>query len=1191
MKKIGAVALAMLALGSYEMRGDEQTVYAVSNAHLDTQWNWDVQTTIRDYVRKTLTQNLFLLSQYPDYVFNFEGGVKYAWMKEYYPAEYEQVKNYIKDGRWHITGASWDANDVIVPSIESQIRNIMLGQNFYRDEFGVESTDIFLPDCFGFGWTLPTVANHCGLLGFSSQKLGWRNNPFYGDKKYPFTIGLWQGVDGERIMMAHGFNYNFRWRGDDISNDKQLKKHADESPLNKVYHYSGTGDTGGAPSVNSVISVEKGVNGNGPLKIISATSDQLYKDYLPYSSHPELEVFDGELLMDVHGTGCYTSQAAMKLYNRQNELLGDAAERAATVAALYAGHPYPTESFTEAWKRFIFHQFHDDLTGTSIPRAYEFSWNDELLSLKQFSDLMTDAVSSVASTLNTKVGGIPVLMFNPLGYETTDVVELQIPAKNRPSGVVVKDHNGKQVKAQVTGYADGKATVLAEATVPAIGYAVYDVALKGKNVKEETRRVNSVENSVYSLKFDKNGDIISLVDKRNGKEMVEKGKAIRLAMFTDNKSYAWPAWEITKKTIDSEPVSFGEDVSITLVEDGNLMKSVKVSKKYGDSEFTQYINLYEGAMAPRIDFVNEVDWATTNALVKAEFPLSVSNDKATYDLGIGVIERGNNVLTAYEVPAREWADLSDRDGSYGVTVLNNSKYGWDKPKDNTIRLTLLHTPETKNGYTYQDHQDFGHHKFTYSIIGHEGGLDRAEAVKAGERLNQRVKAFIVPKSKGEGRSLSLASTDASNVVIKALKRAEDGNGYVVRVYETSGKPTNANVVFSRTIKSANTADGTEKVTGNAAVQGNKMPVSLKGNGIGTYRVYFDETDEMRPEMASVVLPYNRSVMTWNGYRQNGGLSGGYSYAAEIMPEEIVANAVSFAINKTPGNNAVVCNGDTISLPAGKWSKLHLLMAADGDNNDVKAVVKVGNDTDTLMVPSYSGFIGQWGHDGHTEGYMKEQRVAYTGTHRHSPSNDEPLEFTYMFHYTVDVPAGATSVILPKDRQLILFSATVTNGENERAVAATPLFTTANRENAVTEEVATVNLLSPEMIVSSTGFVNERETPAKMLDGNPMTKWCDVTGNPPTVVFDLGKPTEIKGWKLLNAGGEDPSYVTSGCYLMGRNSTNEDWHTIDGFAGNRHNVVNRKLKTPETVRYVKLMITAPTQEAGVMTTRINEFEVY
>ena len=159
------------------------------------------------------------------------------------------------------------------------------------------------------------------------------------------------------------------------------------------------------------------------------------------------------------------------------------------------------------------------------------------------------------------------------------------------------------------------------------------------------------------------------------------------------------------------------------------------------------------------------------------------------------------------------------------------------------------------------------------------------------------------------------------------------------------------------------------------------------------------------------------------------------------------------------------------------------------------------------------------------------------------------------------------------------------------MAATPLFTTANRENAVTEEVATVNLLSPEMIVSSTGFVNERETPAKMLDGNPMTKWCDVTGNPPTVVFDLGKPTEIKGWKLLNAGGEDPSYVTSGCYLMGRNSTNEDWHTIDGFAGNRHNVVNRKLKTPETVRYVKLMITAPTQEAGVMTTRINEFEVY
>ncbi len=128
--------------------------------------------------------------------------------------------------------------------------------------------------------------------------------------------------------------------------------------------------------------------------------------------------------------------------------------------------------------------------------------------------------------------------------------------------------------------------------------------------------------------------------------------------------------------------------------------------------------MYEGSRADRIDFYNEIDWQSTNALLKAEFPLSVSNPEATYDLGIGSVKRGNNTQTAYEVYAQYWADLTDANGSYGVSVLNDSKYGWDKPNDHTIRLTLLHTPETKGGYAYQDRQDFGYHTFTYSLLPH-----------------------------------------------------------------------------------------------------------------------------------------------------------------------------------------------------------------------------------------------------------------------------------------------------------------------------------------------------------------------------------------------------------------------------------------------------------------------------------------
>ncbi|MDE5647340.1 MAG: alpha-mannosidase, partial [Muribaculaceae bacterium] len=712
------IAIVTLAVACQVARADNKTVYAVSDSHLDTQWNWDVRTSIRDYLRYTLSQNLLHLSQHPDYIFNFEGGVKYAWMKEYYPEQYELMKQYIRQGRWHVAGSSWDANDVIVPSVESQIRNIMLGQNFFRKEFGVESTDIFLPDCFGFGRTLPTVARHCGLIGFSSQKIGWRIHPFFeNDRKVPFGVGLWRGVDGDTIMMVHGYSYTHAWDGEDISHSKDLEKLADENANGIVYHYYGVGDRGGSPTIGSIRSVERGVRGDGPLKIISATSDRLYLDMLPYSSHPELPVYDDELLMDVHGNGCYTAMSVMKFYNRQNELLGDAAERAVSAAAIFARTPYPTESFTESWKRFIWHQFHDDITGTSEPPCYEISFNDELLSLKQFSDLLTDAASSISDRLNTDVSGIPILLFNPLGYETTDIVELQLEAKRRPASAVVKDHNGRLVKAQITGYDNGKATLLIEATVPAVGFAVYDVVLKGKGA-DKTVPVSTIENSVYSLAFDRYGDISSIIDKRNGRQLVAEGKTVRLAMFADNVSTMWPAWEIQKETIDREPVSFGDDAEVSLVADGVLLKRVKVTKRYGDSEFTQYINLYEGALAPRIDIVNEIEWQSPASLLKAEFPLTVFNRKATYDLGLGVIERGNNVTTAYEVPAREWVDLSDED--YGVTLLSNYKYGWDKPSDNTLRLTLFHSPGVSNRYSHQERQDFGHHEFTYSIVGHSG---------------------------------------------------------------------------------------------------------------------------------------------------------------------------------------------------------------------------------------------------------------------------------------------------------------------------------------------------------------------------------------------------------------------------------------------------------------------------------------
>ena len=1187
--------MALLQASAGEPAGPK--AYAVSDAHLDTQWNWDIQTTIRDFIPKTINQNLFLLGQYPDYVFNFEGGVKYAWMKEYYPREYELVKDYIRKGRWHLSGASWDANDVIVPSVESQIRNIMLGQDFYRKEFGTESTDIFLPDCFGFGHTLPSIASHCGLIGFSSQKLGWRNHPFYGDRKYPFTIGLWQGVDGSRIMMVHGYDYNHRWNGDDISSDKDLLRYAAESPLNTVYRYYGTGDTGGSPTVASVVSMEKGLKGTGPLNIISATSDRLYKDYLPYESHPELPVFDGELLMDVHGTGCYTSQAAMKLYNRQNEQLGDAAERAAVMALLYAGAPYPGEALTEGWRRFIWHQFHDDLTGTSIPRAYEFSWNDELLTLKQFSDILTHAASCVASTLDTRTKGEGVVLFNPLGHEVTDIVEISVPARVCPAKAVVKDHTGRDVKAQITGYDGGKATLVVEATLPPVSFAVFDVSLSGKGrLPSGDSNVSTVENSVYRVSFDSNGDIPSIVDKRSGRELVRKGDKIRLALFPENKSYSWPAWEVLKATVDATPVSITDDVKIALVEDGSLRKRVRVSKRRGDSEFVQDVVLYEGEKADIIDFINEVDWATTNALLKAEFPLSVSNPDAVYDLGVGVAQRGVNTLTAYEVPAQQWADLSDASGSYGVTLLNNCKYGWDKPDDNTLRLTLLHTPQTRNSYTYQDHQDFGHHEFTYTLAGHDGVLKRDNAVRLGERANQKIKVFNTPKHSGSAKMLSLVESNVPNLSIKALKRAEDGNGYIVRVYETAGRPAEGELTFALPVKRGWLADGTEKNLSPLAPRGKSLPVSIKPNGIVTMRVELDPAvGATLPEMAAVSLDYDRKGMTWNEFRHNGDFSQGYTYAAELVPETLTYNGIDFSLTPREERNIMSAHGQTVTFPEGDWSKLHILAAAAKEEGDITAGIRLGTGETELTVPSYTGFVGQWGHTGHTVGYVRPQQVAYTGTHRHSSTGDEPYEFTYMYHYALDIPKGVKEVTLPDNPDLAIFAMTVANGEPAALTASAPLFRTAilpaSEAGEVAEKIVLNNILTPAMLCGWSGYVRDDEKPLYLVDGDESTKWCDVAGSPAYVDFDMGSSQAIKGWKMVNAAEEDPRYVTSVCYLMGRDNADEEWRTIDCVRGNRSNVVRRTLDEPVSARYLRLLVTTPMQDPTAHDTRIYELEVY
>lgn len=1180
----------------------QKKAYVVSNAHFDSQWNWDVQRSISEYIPKTLDQNLFLLEKYPDYVFNFEGGIKYQWMKEYFPHQYELIKKYIDEGRWHVTGSTWDANDPNIPSPESFTRNILYGQHFYRDEFGVEGTDIFLPDCFGFGWTLPTVAAHSGLIGFSTQKLQWRNKPFYdNNSKIPFEIGLWQGVDGSRIMMvADAHNYTTKWPDEDLSHSKALMNIIDRSPIGTVYHYYGTGDTGGAPTIESVRAVEKGVNGDGPIEIISATSDQLYKDYLPFDAHPELPVFDGELLMDVHATGCYTSQAAMKLFNRRNELLADAAERSAVAADWLGGLDYPKGTLAEAWKRVIWHQFHDDLTGTSLPRAYEFSWNDEIISLKQFANVLTSSAGAVSRELDTRVKGVPLVIFNPLAYPVSDVVEVTVDMPKGARSVSVYDENGRQVPSQMLANDEGRATLLIEASMPSMGYAVYDVRSGGRERSNGalSARGNQIENSVYRVTLDGNGDIASILDKRSGKELVESGKAIRLALFTPNESFRWPAWEIIKSVMDAQPVAITDNVKISVVENGPVRSTICVERSYEGSTFKQYIRLSEGGQKDRIDIHNDIDWQSTNALLKAEFPLSFGSGKAVYDLGVGSVERGNNTETAYEVYAQQWADLTAPDNGYGVSILNDSKYGWDKPADNTLRLTLLHTPATRGGYSYQNKQDFGRHHFTYSIYGHQGDYRAGATVRKAEMLNRPLYAFVAPKHAGSlGRSFSFLGIDNDKVSLKALKQAEKSDEYVLRFYETTGQGAQrATVTFPSAILAAKELNGVEDVIGDVSFSGNKLTFEVRPFGIKTFKVELAAPAKTleQPLQQTVELKYNTKTSTYNSFRNTANLDGkGHTYAAELLPEEIVWGGVRFELPGGDVPNGIKSRGDTIELPAGNYNKLYLLAASTQYDN--LATFTVGGKAQETVVPYYSGFVGQWGHTGHTEAFMKPADIAYVGTHRHTMigNKDLPYEFTYMFCIGLEIPAGARELVLPDDPRIVIFAATVVSDENNTLVPASDLLG-VNLPLKLEDDAATIarrNLLLGKRVIEKSGEVNRSERGEMALDDEITTKWCDNSiAKPKYIVVDMGKEYQINGWSVLHAGMEALDWITKEYSLEVKLNPGDQWKTVDTVYDNTALETDRLLPEPVKARYVKLSIAKPDQSEGIAA-RIYEFRVY
>ena len=1114
----------------------QPTLYVMGYAHLDTEWRWEYPQVIDEYLANTLHQNFALFEKYPHYTFNFTGSNRYRFFKEYFPQDYLKLKKYVAEGRWFPAGSSVEESDVNSPSAESIFRQVLYGNEFFRHEFGKASAEYMLPDCFGFPASLPSILAHSGVKGFSTQKLTWGSSASGGPGVSPedtpvgtpFNVGVWAGPDGHSVIAAlnpgsYGGNITT-----DLSSDPEwvnrVNLDGNATGVFADYHYYGTGDIGGSPEESSVKTLEaildkgeaslppprqrgesyrayrerlkneKGPEvrvGEGPLHVIAGNADQLFLDITP-SEAEHLERYQGEMELTNHSAGSLSSEAYQKRWNRKNELLAGAAEEASVAAEWLGGRAYPQKRLTDAWTHLLGGQFHDIMAGTATPRAYNFAWNDDVVTMNQLAGVLSSATEAVASSMDTQTQGAAIVVFNPLNIDREDVVEASVKfAEGPPQGVRVVGPDGNEVPSQIeAGGADGATKVLFLAKVPSVGYAVYDVQASSGGATSGSGDLQvsegSIENARYRMKLDENGDVSSIFDKQLNHELLSA--PARLAFQTEA-PHDWPAWNMDWSDQQKPPRGYvGGPAKVRVVENGPVRVAIEVTRDAEGSHFVQTIRLSAGEVGNRVEFANAIDWHTEKAALKAVFPLSAENPQATYNWDVGTIARGNDYDRKFEFPSHQWFDLTDASARFGVTILSDCKYASDKPDDRTVRLTLIYTPGlgTGNGHDYADQtsQDWGHHEIVYGLAGHAADWRQSQTDWQAWQLNQPLIPFESAKHAGGlGKSFSLVKLSNSRVRVLALKKAEESDEVVVRMVELSGElQRDVHVHFAAAVEAARQMNGQEQPLGDAKIEGGDLVASFGPYEPKTFAVKLAaaRVKAVAPVSRPVPLKYDLAASSYVDTKSAGGFNAaGEALPAEMLPTEVEYAGVGFKlpVAATGKPDAIVARGQTIALPEGKYNRVYVLAAsADGDQ---QATFRAGDSAAHVNVEDWGGFIGQWDNRGWdmkevpvkypvgvtppadapktetvmefngkiTPGFIKRAPVAWYCDHRHTADGkNEAYSYSYLFAYAMDLPEGAKTLTLPDNDKIRVMAVTVVD-ESGLTSPAAPLYDTLERHEA------------------------------------------------------------------------------------------------------------------------------------------------
>ncbi|MBI2426093.1 MAG: alpha-mannosidase [Candidatus Hydrogenedentes bacterium] len=793
------------------------TVGLAGHCHIDIGWLWPVQESIRK-AAKSFSSVLNLMDDYSDLRFQQSQPILYDMIERHYPDLLPKIKKRVKEGRWEPNGGMWVEADCNLTGSESLVRQFLEGRKKTLALFGYKGDTLWLPDVFGYSAALPQILKQCEIVNFVTSKINWSDT-----NRFPYDTFWWEGIDGTQVFTHyinttgayHGYNALVNPETSQITWNEVRLKEVQDCSLSSV----GYGDGGGGPTREMCEQARRMGDTEGCIKTEFVNVSQFLKQMR--TQDIERPRWVGELYLEYH-RGTYTSQARTKRFNRKLEFLLREVELFGVLAMAH-GHEYPAAELERIWRVVLTNQFHDIIPGSAIRRVYEVAEAEYAAAQEALLALRADIFDALAESLVPDSEGEAFLMANALSWDRRELVHVETGAFNAAC-----DIEGNYLPCQPT-----STGVVVEVSAGPLGVGA--IALRHREPVTASPFVHGgkfLESPHYTIAFDKAGRITQLLDKAAQRNIVAEGKTLNGFYTAEHLPIYWDAWDIDRYYRDNLKLEEGL-ISRDVISDGPLFTTIRSKWKIGRaSSLVQDMTLY--ATSRRIDFRTTVDWHEQQTLLKAGFHLNVHSQVLKGEIQFGHTDRNMHSNTSwdqarFEVCAHKWVDLSE--GDYGVALLNDCKYGHGT-LDNMLSLTLL-----KSSIAPDHEADLGKHEFTYALLPHTGPFSVETVVRSAYELNSPITVHRITKAKGSEVGAEFCRVDHPNIVIEAVKKAEEDNAIIVRLYEAGKTRGSATLRFSRTVRKATECNLMEEQDQAVKLKGDAIHFDFKPFEIKSFKVY------------------------------------------------------------------------------------------------------------------------------------------------------------------------------------------------------------------------------------------------------------------------------------------------------------------------------------------------------------------